>query len=311
MIAPANSRYLTLNAYLRQRFGQRVQKIPLDAGFNCPNRDGTLSSKGCDFCNATGSGSGLLGQGLSLTKQWEHWRELFVSNSKTRVFLAYLQSFSNTHAPLSRIEAVLDELRDLPALVGLCIGTRPDCLEQEKIDCIAAFPAKEIHLELGLQSANDATLKRIHRGHDVACFADATRRAHAAGLKVVAHLIAGLPGEDADDFKRSIDLVNDLPVHGLKIHNLYVCHETALAGQWERGEYVPLELPEYVDIVIWALAHLRPDMVIHRLNGDPAPGELLAPDWAAEKQRILTTIHPLMKRLQIRQGCAFRPSDSP
>jgi radical SAM protein, TIGR01212 family len=299
---PQKRPYNALSSHFRERFGERVQKIPLDAGFSCPNRDGTLSRAGCAFCNANGSGSGLLGQGLGLAAQWEHWRARLAKKYKARLFLAYLQSFSNTHGPAERLRSVLDELDGLPGRVGLCIGTRPDCLDSEKLDLLAVLPG-ETWLDLGLQSCRDETLRRINRGHDAACFARASESAARRGIKVCAHLIAGLPGESTDDFLAGIDFLNALPIGGIKLHNLYVCENTALAAEYRAGRYAPPERDEYVRAVCEALARLRPDIVVHRLTGDAAPGELLAPDWAAHKQALLTAVHDRLARLELSQGC--------
>ena len=190
-------RLYALSAHLRQRFGGRILKIPLDAGFSCPNRDGTLSSRGCIFCNPAGSGSGMGGRGLDILAQWAFWRDLHRTRHGIDRFTAYLQSFSNTHGPVDRLAAVLDELAGLPGLAALSIGTRPDCLDDDKLDLLAerrdALGLADLTLELGLQSAHDATLAHINRGHDAAAFAEAAQAAHARGLTVVAHVIAGLP----------------------------------------------------------------------------------------------------------------------
>ncbi len=298
-------RHYALSDYLRQRFGQRVQKIPLDAGFDCPNRDGAISRRGCVFCNPRGSGSGLLRQGYSLAQQWEHWRERLERRYKARFFLAYLQSFSNTHGPASKLKSTLEQLQPLPNLAGLCIGTRPDCLDQEKIGLLAGFQCSEKWLELGLQSANDATLERINRGHSAEDFTRAVHMASDAGLKICAHVVAGLPGEESEDFLNTIRFCNNQPIHGIKFHNLYVCADSGMARLWQRGEYVPLTMDAYAHLCCEALALLRPDVVVHRLTGDPAPGELLAPDWAANKQALLSCIHRIMEEKDILQGCAY------
>ena len=280
-------RYRSLAAHLQDVFGEKVWKIPLDAGFTCPNRDGTLSRQGCSFCNPRGSGSGLLAQGLDLASQWERFKHSLERGRKARLFLAYLQSYSNTHGPAERLARVLEEIRPLPGLAGLCVGTRPDCLDAEKLGLLAAFSATEKWLDLGLQSSNDATLVRINRGHTARDFARAATAAATCGLQVCAHLMAGLPGEGQEEFLASVRFVADLAVEGavagVKFHNLYVCRDTPLAEQWSRGEYAPLALADYADWVAEALALLPPNTVIHRLHADPAPGELLAPDWAGDK----------------------------
>ncbi len=300
-------RYYALSTYLRGRFGVRVQKVPLDAGFTCPNRDGTLSRSGCVFCNPEGSGSGMSKQKLSLSQQYTFWTEKFARKRNAKLFLAYLQSYSNTYAPMPRFREVISELSGLEHLAGLCLGTRPDCLEPEKLACLADQAVPEIWLELGLQSSSDATLQRINRGHDAACFARAVEAAHRLGLKVCAHVMAGLPGEGQKEFLDTIDFVSNLPVAGIKLHNLYVCRGTVLASWWRQGNVHLLERAEYIDLVLAALPRLRPDMVIHRLNADPAPGELLAPQWAGHKGNVLRAMAAAIEDADIWQGQSTTP----
>ena len=279
----------SFTAYLRQRFDARVQKIPLDfghAGATCPNRDGTLSNLGCIFCNAQGSGSGLGLAGLDIAGQWAHWRDHFLAAGRASLFMAYVQSFTNTYGPLERLTAALDELRGLPDMVALSVGTRPDCLDAPKAAAIAAMPCPEIWLELGVQTLHDATLARINRGHDAACSVAAIRTADAAGLKTCAHLMVGLPGENAGHVLDSVRRLNDLPVRGLKFHNVYVCRGTPLERDVLAGRYTPPERQMYLDLLLEALELVRPDIVIHRVAADPLPDELVAPAWALEKHLV-------------------------
>jgi len=292
-----------------------VRKVPLDAGFSCPNRDGTISRRGCAFCDGKGSGTGLAAAGLSLAAQWDLWTARLSRGGRVSRFMAYLQSFSNTHGPVEKLEGALGELADLPGLAGACVGTRPDCTESAKLRLLAEFrdlvarrvPGAEVWLELGLQSASDATLARIGRGHDSSCFADAARRAADFGLPVCAHLIAGLPGEGEDALLASVDFVNSLPVAGVKFHNLLICEGTPLSEEWRVGAMVLPTRSEYVAWVARALARLRPDIVVHRLAADPAPGTLLTPTWAADKQATLAELRLLMENEDIRQGDCYTP----
>lgn len=316
------SRHHSLASHLKRRFGAHVRKIPLDAGAGCPNRDGTLGRSGCIFCNPKGSGSGLLAQGLDLAAQWEYWRARFVRRGADR-FLAYLQSYTNTYGPPERLAALLERLAGLPGLVGLCVGTRPDCCENDKLDRLAAFrdtlplapdgSAAPIILELGLQSADDAVLTRIRRGHDAACFADATKRAAARGLEVCAHVVAGLPGvtDGGADLCRSVAFLNALPVAHVKFHNCYVCSGSGLAAEWRSGRYAPPSLPDYAAWLTEALADLRPGTVVHRLVADPDPGELLAPDWAACKAEVLAIVRRRLELRHLWQGCRAGCPDAP
>ncbi|AMK09835.1 TIGR01212 family radical SAM protein [Pseudodesulfovibrio indicus] len=303
-------RTFRLSAHLRRKFGERVQKIPLDAGFSCPNRDGTLSRTGCVFCNPQGSGSGLLGKGLSLPEQWAFWRDIHVKKHRLSRFTAYLQSYSNTHGPTARLAETLDSLAGLPGLTCLAIGTRPDCLDEEKLDLLAgrrdALGLAEVFLELGLQSSSDATLAHVNRGHGAAAFAEAARAAADRGLTVVAHVMAGLPALDGREglaeLLDTVAFVNALPVGGIKFHNLYVCRGTRLARWFEEGRYVPPSQEEYLHWLGQAVMRLDPRTVIHRLNGNPATGELLAPAWAGNMRRVHNLIRDHFEREDIWQG---------
>jgi len=303
-------RFYALSSYTRQHFGQRVQKIPLDAGFSCPNRDGTLSRSGCLFCNPKGSGSGFGDQGMSIPEQWQFWRDIHTKKNNLSLFTAYLQSYSNTHGPLSKLADVLLELEGLPGLTTLSLGTRPDCLDEEKLDLLAAqrdeLGLTEITLELGLQSACDETLAHINRGHDAQAFADATQSAAKRGLNVVAHVIAGLPTEygreGQTELLATIDFINKLPVHGIKFHNLFVCKGTALAKLHEDGHYTPLTQLEYLNQLSNALMHLNPTTIVHRLNGNPGQGELIAPQWAANMRGLHNAVRSHFNANDVWQG---------
>ncbi|XXJ18241.1 TIGR01212 family radical SAM protein [Desulfovibrio caledoniensis] len=299
-----------LSAHLRQRFGERVQKIPLDAGFSCPNRDGTLSREGCVFCNPQGSGSGMLDRGLSIREQWGFWRDIHVKKHGLSRFTAYLQSYSNTHGPAAKLAAALDGLAGLPGLTCLALGTRPDCLDEEKLDLLAASKERlglaEVYLELGLQSACDITLRHINRGHDAAAFAKAVRAAAGRGLTVVAHVMAGLPApggrEGLAELLDTVAYVDALPVGGIKFHNVFVCRGTRLARWFEEGRYVPPTQEEYLHWLGEAVMRLDPHTVIHRLNGNPAQGELVAPAWSGNLRRVHNAVRDHFEKHDIWQG---------
>ena len=284
------ARYQTLSGYLRRKYGVRVQKIPLDAGSTCPNRDGTLSRQGCLFCNPHGSGTGLFARGAPLREQWDHLTQRLGKKYKTEAFWAYLQSFSNTYGPLERVRGLMTELSSLPGMFLASLGTRPDCLGSDKLRCIADWGIPEVWLDIGLQSSNDQTLQRINRGHDFACFARCVEQAHAQGLLVCAHVMYGLPGESDIDFGETVNSVNQLPVAGIKFHNLYVARGCTLEYLWRQGRYLPPTMDAYVRAVARSLRQLRPDIIVHRLNADPRPGELLSPGWAADKHAVLEAL---------------------
>ena len=300
------NRYHPLATYWRHRFGERVQKIPLDAGFTCPNRDGTISTDGCSFCNPSGSGSGMGIAGMNLKDQWAFWREKYNRKRNAGAFIAYLQSFSNTYGPLSKLKETLSDLAAIADVRGLSIGTRPDCVDQEKLQCIAKTAReqqwKEVWVEYGLQSAHDRTLKRINRGHDFLTFANATIMTAEMGLKVCAHVIAGLPGETADDFLQTVNAVNALPIAGIKFHSLYVADNTLLADEWRCGGYIPLAQEEYIELIAKALTCLRPEIVVQRLTGDASEGELLAPHWQGTKRDVIAGISRALEAQDAWQG---------
>ena len=293
----------TLSRYFRSRYGIRVQKIPLDAGGTCPNRDGTLSRAGCTFCNAFGSGSGLMAQGVDLPAQWERWRAKYRATDANRAFMAYFQSFSNTHGSADAVRSLLDTVAALPDNRGVAVGTRPDCLDAEKLEAIARCPLPEVWLELGLQSMHDATLRRVARHHGRADSERAVYAAAARGIKVCGHLMAGLPGEDVEDFLASVRWAVGLPLAGLKLHCLYVCRGAALARDYGAGHYAPLAMDTYVDAVARALALVPSHVVMHRLTGDPAPGELIAPGWCLHKRPVFTALHHCLRERRWWQGC--------
>ncbi len=294
--------YYPLAAYWKKKYKTRIWKIPLDAGFDCPNRDGTISSAGCIFCNEQGSGTGLHHKAISIKDQYNLFREKLMLRHGPIKFAAYLQSFSNTYCAPSRLEQVLEQLRYLDDLAVLCVGTRPDCLDQDKINILASFPCHEVWLDIGLQSACDETLKLINRGHSARDFSRACRMAASQGINVCAHVIAGLPGENYSHFLQTINYVNREPVRGIKIHNLYICINTTLARMWEMKQYTPLSMQDYAEWTAQALAFLRPDIIIHRLTGDPSPGELVAPEWAGRKNIILNRIRQYMTDHNLWQG---------
>lgn len=295
------ARYYSLSRYLRGRFGCRVARIPLDGGLGCPNRDGALSSQGCIFCNEKGSGTGAAGAGLTVAEQLEQGLQRF--GRRAERFMAYFQAFTNTYAPPERLKGLWDQALTSDRVVGLAVATRPDCLEEEALALLSGYAeSREVWLELGLQSASDKTLALINRGHTAADFARAIERSRGRGLKLVAHVILGLPGEGEAEMDRTAAFLGELGLDGVKIHSLYICRDTALAGLYAAGRYACLGREEYVQRAVHFLEHLPPDMVIHRLTGDPAPDELVAPDWSRNKQQTLRSIRERLAKLDTWQG---------
>jgi uncharacterized protein len=295
--------YLDLNSYLKARFGERVQKITLDAGLTCPNRDGRVGAGGCLYCNARGSGTGAWARGHDITAQMAAGLTRLARRYGAGKFIAYFQSFSNTYAPAARLRDLYEAALAFPQVVGLSIGTRPDCLEDDVLDLLAGYARNRlVWLELGLQSAHDVTLARLNRGHDAACFTRAATRAAARGLAVVAHVILGLPGEGPREMAATAAYLARLPLQGVKIHLLYVIKDSGLARLHEAGEYDCLTEGQYVDAVVDFIERLPPHLVIHRLTGDPHAEELLAPTWCLDKSGVLRHIREEFAHRGTRQG---------
>ncbi len=301
-------RYRDFNTYLRELFGCRVQKITLDAGLTCPNRDGSLSSDGCIYCNARGSGTGASLEGLSIAVQIEQAKQRLTKKYKAKKFLAYFQSYSNTYAPLDVLRNMYDEALSVDDVIGLSVGTRPDCVGEPVLDLLQQYARDRlIWVEYGLQSANDATLKRINRGHDFACFQRAVTATSDRGIEICAHIILGLPGETREDMYATARAIATLPVTGIKLHLLYVVRGTPMEKLYASGGYRCLEQQEYADIVCDVLELLPPDMVIQRLTGDPHPGELVAPDWSLRKSDTLSLIAGTLEKRDSYQGSRSDP----
>lgn len=297
-------RYSDYNAYLRSLFGERVQKISVDAGLTCPNRDGTLSRSGCIYCNAKGSGTGAFARGLSISRQIEAGKVGAIKKYKARKFLAYFQSFTNTYAPVDQLKALYDEALSCEGVVGMAVGTRPDCVDKSKISLLDAYAGDYlVWLEYGLQSVHDATLALINRGHDFKAFEAAMAlAAPKKKLNICAHIILGLPGETRAMMLESARILGDLGVNGVKIHLLYVVRGTALDKMYGRGRYTPLAQQAYVDLVCDFLERLPRSVIIQRITGDPHPDELVAPLWSARYRETFNMIQHTLEARDSYQG---------
>jgi hypothetical protein len=299
-------RYNDLSSYFRALFGCRVQKITVDAGLTCPNRDGTLSTGGCIYCNARGSGTGAHARGLSITDQLNHGKTVLTERYKAKKFIAYFQSFSNTYAPLQTLKCLYDEALAVEDIVGLSIGTRPDCVNEPILDLLQEY-ARDclIWIEYGLQSASDITLGQINRGHDVQCFKHAVKTTLHRNIKICAHVILGLPGEERQDMLQTADTIAALGIDGVKLHLLYVVAETPLEWLYRLGKYKCLQQKEYVNLVCDFLERIPSTMIIQRLTGDPHPSELVAPQWSLKKSETLEVIRRTLEERDSWQGKFF------
>ncbi|MEH0023111.1 MAG: TIGR01212 family radical SAM protein [Desulfobacter sp.] len=296
-------RYSDYNAYLRGLFGERVQKISVDAGLTCPNRDGTLSRTGCIYCNSKGSGTGAFARGLSVREQVEAGKVPAMKKYKARKFLAYFQSYSNTYTTVERMKEMYDEALSCEGVVGMAIGTRPDCVDTEKIGLLQSYARDYlVWLEYGLQSAHDPTLDLINRGHDFAAFEQAMAMTRNRGIQVCAHIILGLPGENRAMMLDNARVLADQGVNGVKIHLLYVIRGTPLEQMWQQGDYTPLEQQAYVDLVCDFLERLPKEIIIQRITGDPHADELCAPAWAGRYRDTFNMIQHTLDQRDSFQG---------
>jgi len=302
-MATAPKRYRDLNTYFKTLYGCRVQKISLDAGMTCPNRDGSLSAGGCIYCNEKGSGTGALKRGLSVTEQLIRGKKHLGKRYKASKFVAYFQSFTNTYAPLERLKRLYDEALAVDDMVGLAIGTRPDCVGGPVLDLIESYTANYlVWVEYGLQSIFDVSLKRINRGHDVDCFKQAVAATEGRGIRICAHVLLGIPGEGRRHMLETARAIADMGIDGVKLHLLYVIKGTPLETLYHMGDYRCLGQQEYVDIVCDFLELLPENMVIQRLTGEPHSDELVAPAWSLKKRETLALIDCTLESRQSCQG---------
>lgn len=303
------NRYFTLSSYFKREFGGIVRKISVDAHFSCPNIDGTVGRGGCVFCDAV-SFSPSRRFGLEeINAQIDDGIKQLTRRFDASKFIAYFQPSTNTHAPIHTLEQVYKTALRRPEIVGLAIGTRPDALPNETLDLLADIASEKwLSLEIGLQTSVDRTLKRLNRGHDYACFVDAVARASARGLRLGTHLILGLPGETREEMRLTARRVAALPIHSVKLHNLYVVRNTRLASMWEAGE-VPLPtIEEYAEEVVDALECLPDDMVVERVAGEADETYLLAPEWTAIKHAGRNAVDQALRKRNSWQGKTYDPN---
>jgi radical SAM protein (TIGR01212 family) len=299
----------TFGTDLLRRYGRRVHKLAIHAGLSCPNRDGSKGRGGCSFCNNVSFSPGARAGGaaeprIPITEQIAAGRGVVQKRTGAVRFLAYFQAYTNTYADVERLAGLYREALAEPDVIGLSVGTRPDCVPDAVLDLLARLRAEgyEMWLELGLQSAADSTLARINRGHGFADYRRAVRAARLRGLPVCTHLIVGLPGEGRDSALASLDRVLELGVDGLKLHPLHVVKQTMLARDWRDGRYRPLAMDEYIDIAADLIERTPADIVYHRVTGTATRDILLAPDWCSKKWAVLNGIENELLRRGSRQG---------
>ena len=298
--------YYSFDSMIRERYGEKVYKVTLDAGMTCPNRDGKLGTRGCIFCSAGGSGDFAGDRSLSITEQIDAQTALIRSKRPVNKFIAYFQAYTNTYAPVSRLEEVFTEAVRHPDIVGVSVGTRPDCLPEEVLDLLGRLnQICPFTVELGLQTMHERTAAYIRRGYPLSCFEEAVRSLRTRDIEVIVHTILGLPGETREDMLETVRYLNTQDIQGIKLQLLHVLEGTDLKEDYLSGKFQVLSEEEYLEILISCLELLRPDIVIHRLTGDGPSDLLIAPLWASRKRDVLNHLHHLLKKRKTWQGRLF------
>ena len=306
-IMEEKERYKHLNKYLKEKFGERTLKICIDGGFTCPNRDGTISTKGCAFCSEKGSGELIrCGSGNSIVEKIKNQVENYFGSyrsERANKFIAYFQNFTNTYDSLDMLKSKYDTALIDDRIVGLEVATRPDCINEDIVNLLKSYKDKYyVCVELGLQTSNDNTGILINRGYSSCQFTSAVKLLNDAGIDVVAHIMIGLPGETFDDLKNTVDFINSHNIQGLKIHSTYVVKNTVLADMYFDGRYEPISLEYYLKSLTYVVTHISPDVVIHRISGDAPKNLLIAPDWNLHKKWVLNGFDKILREQNLWQG---------
>lgn len=284
--------YLSFNKYLKDKFGQKVYKISLDGGFTCPNRDGKIDTRGCIFCSKGGSGDFAQNRDLSITEQIESGKKIVEKKIKSGKYIAYFQAFTNTYAPVEILRAKYSEAINHPDIVALSIATRPDCLGDDVIELLDEMnKIKPVFVELGLQTIHSDSAKYIRRGYSLEVYNEAVKKLKNIGVNIVVHIILGLPNESEEDMLESVKYVCQSQIDGIKLQLLHIIAGTDLAKDYEKGLFKTLEFDEYVELIAKCVAIIPKNIVIHRLTGDGAKKDLIAPLWSADKKKVLNAIN--------------------
>lgn len=298
-----NKRYHTLDYYYKNRFNEKVFKVSLNAGFSCPNIDGTVGHGGCIYCSKTGSGEFAGNINDSLEKQFQEIKTMMHKKWPQAKYIGYFQARTNTYAPVKKLKELYEIILKQENVIGLNIATRPDAISDECLDYLEELNKKTyLTIELGLQTANEKTSKLINRCHSLKCFEDMVRRLRKRNIDVVVHIINGLPYETKEDMLATARYINSLDIQGVKIHMLSVVKDTPLATLYEKEKFHLLTKEEYIDIVIEQLELLREEIVIHRITGDPKLDELIEPTWLTKKFCVLNDIDKEMVKRDTYQG---------
>lgn len=288
-------KYTTLNSYLKERFGCKIYKVSIDGGFTCPNRDGTIDTRGCIFCSKGGSGDFAEDRNLSVTEQIEQGKQRVAGKIKDGKYIAYFQAFTNTYAPVNKLRELFTEAVNHPDIAALSIGTRPDCLDDDILFLLDELnKIKPVFVELGLQTIHESSAKYIRRGYTLNVYDKAVNDLHNIGINVVTHIIIGLPNETTNDILETVTYVCRV-TDGIKLQLLHILDGTDLAEEYRQGKINILSLDEYTEIIKKCVEIIPEKVVIHRLTGDGAKKDLIAPLWSADKKRVLNTINNALK----------------
>lgn len=295
--------YRSLDYMLRERFGEKVYKVTLNGGMSCPNRDGTLGTRGCIFCSEGGSGDFAADVSLSVTEQIESQIALLSAKRPIQKYIAYFQAYTNTYAPVEYLRKIFKEAMSHPGIVALSVGTRPDCLGEEVLELLEELNRiKPVWIELGLQTIHEKTAQYIRRGYRLSCFDQAVENLRRRNIEVIVHTILGLPGESREDILETMRYLNQKDIQGIKLQLLHVLKGTDLAYDYLAGRFRVYEREEYLDLLIQCLENLDPEIVIHRITGDGPKDLLIAPLWASRKREVLNLLHHQMKEQNSYQG---------
>ena len=298
-----NKRYHTLDYFYKNKFGTKVSKISLNAGFTCPNKDGTKGVGGCIYCSAVGSGDYAGNPHKSLTNQFMEVKEIMDKKWPNTKYIGYFQANTNTYAPVHILKEKYEEVLKINGVVGLNIATRPDAITNECLDYLEELNKKTfLNIELGLQTIHETTTKLVNRGHDLNCFINMVKELRKRNINVIVHIINGLPYETKEMMLETIKLLNTLDIQGIKIHMLHILKNTRLAELYEKEPFHVLTKEEYTNIVCDQLELLRPEIVINRVTGDPKVDDLIEPTWLTKKFTVLNEIDKEMARRDSYQG---------
>ena len=303
--------YHSFDYMLKERFGEKIYKVALDAGMTCPNRDGTLGSRGCIFCSAGGSGDFAGSRQDSITQQIEKQAASIRQKRGVAKFIAYFQAYTNTYAPVDYLRKIYTEAISHPDIAAISIGTRPDCLDEDILQFLDELNQKKpVWVELGLQTIHETTARYIRRGYPLSCFEQAVSELRKRNLDVIVHTILGLPGESKNDILSTIEYLNHRDIQGIKLQLLHVLKGTDLAEDYLAGKFQVYSMEEYLELVIDCLEHLNPEIVIHRLTGDGPKDLLIAPLWSSAKRTVLNTLHRECKLRHAFQGKQYKPMEN-